>query len=71
MTRSLTSVFPFLLLLPYSSLSQEYSYTHYDIKEGLAGSTVYCITQDKDGFMWTGTATGVSRFDGSHFLPDP
>src|SRR5882762_1103940 len=62
----------FLLLygisyLPYSSSAQEYSYTHYDIGDGLAGSTVYCITQDKDGFIWTGTETGVSRFDGTHF----
>jgi ligand-binding sensor domain-containing protein/two-component sensor histidine kinase len=53
--------------LPYSSRSQEYSYTHYDISDGLAGSTVYCITQDKDGFIWVGTETGVSRFDGTHF----
>lgn len=56
-----------LLCLPYSSRSQEYSYTHYDISDGLAGSMVYCITQDKDGFIWLGTATGVSRFDGTHF----
>jgi ligand-binding sensor domain-containing protein len=56
-----------IILLPYCSFSQEYSYTHYDITEGLAGSTVYCITQDKDGFIWTGTETGVSRFDGTHF----
>jgi ligand-binding sensor domain-containing protein len=53
--------------LPYSSISQEYSYTHYDITEGLAGSTVYTITQDKEGFIWVGTETGVSRFDGTHF----
>ena len=62
--------FPFVLLLPlicFSSFSQEYSYTHYDITDGLAGSTVYCITQDKDGFIWVGTETGVSRFDGTHF----
>ncbi|MBS1663147.1 MAG: histidine kinase [Bacteroidetes bacterium] len=57
----------YLLILFYSAFSQEYSYTHYDISEGLAGSTVYCITQDKDGFIWTGTETGVSRFDGTHF----
>lgn len=62
----------FLLLygisyLPYSSSAQEYSNTHYDIGDGLAGSTVYCITQDKEGFIWTGTETGVSRFDGTHF----
>lgn len=56
-----------LSLLSYSSFSQEYSYTHYDVTDGLAGSVVYCITQDKDGFIWTGTETGVSRFDGTHF----
>jgi len=56
-----------LLLACYSASSQEYSYTHYDISDGLAGSTVYCITQDKEGFIWTGTETGVSRFDGTHF----
>lgn len=53
--------------LPYSSRSQDYSYTHYDISDGLAGSTIYCITQDKEGFIWLGTETGVSRFDGTHF----
>ena len=49
------------------SYAQEYSYTQYNIKEGLAGSTVYCSVQDKDGFMWFGTETGLSRFDGSKF----
>jgi streptogramin lyase len=56
-----------MMLLPGRLLSQEYSYTHYDIADGLAGSSVYCIAQDADGFIWLGTETGVSRFDGSHF----
>ncbi len=55
------------LLLPDPVYSQEYSYTHYDITEGLAGSTVYALAQDKDGFLWASTETGVSRFDGTHF----
>lgn len=46
---------------------QEYSYTRYDINDGLAGSTVFCLLQDKQGFLWFGTETGVSRFDGTHF----
>ncbi|HEV3327513.1 MAG TPA: two-component regulator propeller domain-containing protein, partial [Puia sp.] len=50
-----------------TAFPQEYSYTHYDITEGLAGTTAYCITQDADGFIWVGTETGVSRFDGTHF----
>ena len=56
-----------LFLFPHPAFSQEYSYMHYDIEQGLAGSTLYCITQDKEGFIWTGTQAGVSRFDGSHF----
>jgi len=60
---SLLSLFTY-----YSTFSQEYSYTHYDIGDGLAGSTAYCLTQDKQGFIWVGTETGVSRFDGTHFI---
>jgi ligand-binding sensor domain-containing protein len=64
------AVFSFYVITVFVSsaaFSQEYSYTHYDITEGLAGTTVYCITQDADGFIWVGTETGVSRFDGTHF----
>jgi ligand-binding sensor domain-containing protein len=56
-----------VLVFPFIVPAQEYSYSHYGITDGLAGSTVYCITQDKDGFIWTGTEAGVSRFDGTHF----
>ena len=61
----LLTAFSFLFLC--DAYSQEYSYTQYDVSDGLAGSTVYCITQDKDGFIWVGTETGVSRFDGTNF----
>jgi len=47
--------------------AQNFSYTQYGIKDGLAGSNVYAATQDKEGFMWFATETGVSRFDGVHF----
>jgi ligand-binding sensor domain-containing protein len=46
---------------------QEYSYVNYNTREGLAGSMVYCMVQDHDGFMWFGTETGLSRFDGTRF----
>jgi ligand-binding sensor domain-containing protein len=67
MNRYLFLTLSLLYLLPYSSFSQEYSYTRYDVKDGLAGSNVFCITQDKQGFLWMGTDAGVSRFDGTHF----
>lgn len=45
----------------------EYSYINYDTKDGLAGSNVYSITQDQDGFLWLATDNGLSRFDGKNF----
>ena len=63
--------FCFLLLFVFSfptdSTAQEKTYAHFDVNNGLAGSTVYCMLQDKDGFIWFGTETGLSRFDGTHF----
>ncbi len=47
--------------------AQEYSYARYDVKDGLVGSVVYHGLEDKDGFLWFATETGVSRFDGTHF----
>jgi ligand-binding sensor domain-containing protein/two-component sensor histidine kinase len=49
------------------TFAQEYTYIHYDVKDGLAASTVYDICQDKDGFIWFATDAGVSRFDGTNF----
>jgi ligand-binding sensor domain-containing protein len=54
-----------LFLLPVAS--QEYNYVHYDTKDGLAGSTVYRICQDKKGYLWFATDNGVSMFDGKKF----
>lgn len=48
--------------------AQDYSFTHYDKQEGLPGYVVYSMTQDKDGFIWIGTESGLSRFDGSRFI---
>jgi len=55
------------IFISISIRCQEYNYAHYDVKDGLAGATVYSETQDHDGFMWFGTETGLSRFDGTHF----
>src|SRR6267142_4200486 len=57
----------FLCCLCTPAAGQEYSYMDYTEKDGLAGSTVYGMARDKDGFLWFGTETGLSRWDGSHF----
>ena len=35
------------------------------VNDGLPHSSVYSILQDKKGFMWFGTADGLSRYDGN------
>jgi hypothetical protein len=50
-----------------SAMGQGYAYRRYDIKDGLVGNHVYHTVQDKEGFIWFATETGVSRFDGTRF----
>lgn len=50
-----------------TAFPQNLSYINYNTKDGLAGSTVYDMCQDPDGFMWFATENGLSRFDGTHF----
>ena len=35
---------------------------------GLASNVTYTIHQDKQGFIWVGTANGLQRFDGNRFI---
>lgn len=57
-----------LLLLGATAGGQEYSHLHFSTRDGLAGDNIYDIAQDKDGFLWIATETGVSRFDGTRFV---
>jgi signal transduction histidine kinase/CheY-like chemotaxis protein/ligand-binding sensor domain-containing protein len=36
--------------------------------EGLAQPFIYCLLQDHQGYLWLGTAEGLVRYDGSHFI---
>jgi ligand-binding sensor domain-containing protein len=56
-----------VIVLPVFAVSQQFNYVHYDTKDGLAGSTVYDICQDRDGFIWFATENGLSRYDGTNF----
>ena len=45
----------------------DYRFVNFGVKDGLQDKTVYTATQDKKGYMWFGTATGLYRYDGHHF----
>ncbi len=41
---------------------------HYTVRDGLPQTQVYALIQDRDGFLWAGTASaGVARYDGRHW----
>lgn len=42
-------------------------YRNYTVEDGLASSTVYGVHQDRYGFLWFSTESGVSKFDGIFF----
>ncbi|MEQ8323905.1 MAG: two-component regulator propeller domain-containing protein [Vicingaceae bacterium] len=58
----------FSLLISVVGLSQTYHFDNYTVEDGLSQSTVYCIVQDNNGYLWLGNRSGISRFDGAEFI---
>ena len=57
-----------IFILPFSPLrSQTYFFEKYGVDEGLGSMKVYTVFQDKNDWIWCGTESGVSRFNGSKF----
>ncbi|HKL31712.1 MAG TPA: hypothetical protein VJ919_04215, partial [Tangfeifania sp.] len=48
-------------------VSIEYPFKHYTVNDGLVQMQVQTLFQSSKGYLWCGTKTGVSRFDGSQF----
>lgn len=54
--------------LPFVNLkAQTYFFEKYGVEQGLSSSKVYSVIQDRNDWIWFGTESGVSRFDGSKF----
>lgn len=67
-TSTLIPRFLLLLFIIYSAIGHVYANSSYYFKqlslhEGLTQSTVRCILNDHDGFIWIGTKLGINRFD--------
>lgn len=52
---------------PFFSSAQTLPFQHFTTDDGLANLTVYSSLQDDEGYIWFGTESGASRFDGHNF----
>lgn len=66
--RPLTIMFLMLSAAQTRSQSRELFFDRLSIREGLSQGTVFSILQDRQGFMWFGTADGLNKYDGYSFV---
>ncbi|MGD2179440.1 MAG: two-component regulator propeller domain-containing protein, partial [Anaerolineae bacterium] len=52
---------------PAGSSGQAIDFRRLTLEDGLSQSTINCIVQDAEGFMWFGTQDGLNRYDGYEF----
>jgi hypothetical protein len=52
------------LILSMHSQAQNYIFNRLSIGDGLLSNHVLCVWQDKIGYLWIGTQSGLQRFDG-------
>ena len=45
----------------------DFIFESYSVKDGLSQSSAKVIFQDKLGYIWIGTESGINRFDGYEF----
>jgi ligand-binding sensor domain-containing protein len=55
------------VVLQNTLLGQNIFFGRYSSEDGLSNSRVFCVLQDKYGFLWFGTDDGLNRFDGYEF----
>lgn len=57
----------YLILFNVQALSQRQLFFSLSVQDGLSDSDVNCIIQDRMGFLWIGTESGLNRYDGYEF----
>jgi ligand-binding sensor domain-containing protein/serine phosphatase RsbU (regulator of sigma subunit) len=57
----------FVSVLTSHAFSQDYNSRNFTSTDGLAQSYVYSVVQDERGYLWAGTGSGLSRFNGYIF----
>ncbi len=57
------------LFAPVRALAQQqhYEFLHLSLNDGLSNSQVLNLMQDRKGYLWIGTLSGLNRYDGYNF----
>lgn len=58
-------------LIPKSTSAQnsDLNFDYLSIEDGLSQTAVNCIIQDREGYMWFGTQSGLNKYNGSASYP--
>lgn len=67
MKRICNSAVLILLLQLFINSLYAQSYTPFKKIDGTISNTIYCVYQDRKGYIWFGTEEGVCRYDGYEF----
>jgi ligand-binding sensor domain-containing protein/anti-sigma regulatory factor (Ser/Thr protein kinase) len=62
---------PALYALDSSRSLSQYLHRIWQAQQGLPSAPIYSISQDREGYIWLGTAQGIVRFDGIRFSQVP
>ena len=72
--KNMKCVIALLLSIVFSALhnslsAQRYNIKNYTTRDGLSGQIVNGVFQDKSGYLWFATQSGVCYFNGRTFIP--
>ncbi len=56
-----------MLLALHASIRAQVAYHNFNSNDGLPSNEVYCVSQDREGFLWFGTDHGIVRYNGYNF----
>ncbi len=61
------SLLGLIFFMSLTGRTQFPAYFSYNVENGGPANEVYCITQDKQGYIWIGCDAGLYRFNGVRF----
>ncbi len=57
-----------LLLPALAGFGQQLVYEEFGFTQGLGNSAINCLLEDRNGYLWVGTMSGLYRGDGERFI---